>query len=757
MKNSIKLIFALALLTACMSKSKVSSPEDQFIDQLLGQMTLTEKVGQLHQITSQWEMTGPAPNTDDGQFYLQSLKSGKIGSMLNVTGADATRKAQEIVVENSRLGIPLIFGYDVIHGYQTMFPLPLAEAASWDPDLLELSASVQAKETAAAGIHWTFAPMMDVGRDARWGRVMEGAGEDPYLASVLSVARVRGFQGNDLADELTIAACAKHFAGYAFAEAGRDYNTVDISNSTLHNVILPPFKASAEAGAATFMNSFNIIQGTPATANKYIQRDLLKEDWRFDGFIVSDWNSIGEIQAHGAANDLKEAAKLALNAGSDMDMEGRAYTNHLETLVKEGKVDQQLIDDAVRRVLRIKYRLGLFDDPYKYSDSLREVQTLLNQEHRQAARKVARESMVLLKNENNMLPLSKDIKSIAVIGPFADDTDNALGNWRAQAIAGSAVSLLSGVKEAVSAKTKVTYSKGCDLVISERTFFNEIKINTTDRSGFSDAIQAARSAEVVLLAIGEDCYQTGEARSQSDIGLKGLQKELFDEIYKVNRNIVVVLTTGRPVTIPEIAGKAPAILEAWIAGSEAGNAIADVLFGEYNPSGKLPMTFPRSAGQLPIYYSRMNTGRPGPMEPVFWSHYTDLPNTPLYPFGYGLSYTSFEYSDLKTDNSVAGTIKVTVKVKNTGDIAGQEVAQLYIRDKVASLPRPIKELKGFQKISLEPGKSEVLEFVLGSQDLGFYDNDGVFKVESGEFDIMVGTNSADLMTVTTTLNTDESS
>ncbi|PIB37555.1 glycosyl hydrolase [Reichenbachiella sp. 5M10] len=668
--------------------------------------------------------------------------------MLNVIGAEATLNAQKLVVENSRLGIPLIFGYDVIHGYRTMFPVPLGEAASWDPEVVKLSASIAALESAAAGLHWTFAPMMDVGRDARWGRVMEGAGEDPYLASILSAARVRGFQGENLADEKTIAACAKHFAGYAFAESGKDYNNVDISNATLHNVILPPFKASTAAGAATYMNSFNTIQGLPASANAYIQRQLLKGDWGFDGFVVSDWNSIGEMVAHGAAPDLKEAANMAIHAGSDMDMEGNAYTNFLAELVEEGKVDTKIIDDAVRRVLTVKYRLGLFEDPYKYSNTEWEKNTLYSLGNKSAARKVARESIVLLKNEGKQLPIGESIKSIAVIGPLADDKDAPLGNWRADAIANSAVSVLEGIKARAGKDVTINYAKGCDLVISERTFAGEIQFNTTDRSGFAAAVAAAKKSEIVLLAIGEDCFQSGEGRSQADIGLKGLQMELFDAIYAVNPNIVIVLMNGRPVAIPELDAKAPAILETWFLGSEAGHAIADVVFGAHNPSGKLPMTFPRSNGQIPIYYNYMNTGRPGPKNEVFWSHYTDQSNDPLYPFGYGLSYTDFAYDNLTVDSSDPRAIQVSVTLTNTGLVTGTEVAQLYIRDQFASLVRPIKELKGFQKVTLESGESKDLTFTLTEKELGFYDNEGNYQVEDGMFDVMVGTNSTDLLTET---------
>nr|WP_321408016.1 beta-glucosidase BglX [uncultured Carboxylicivirga sp.] len=748
MKHILGVLIMMTLgLTACSIDGGGDSEEDRFVEDLLGKMTLEEKIGQMNQRTGQWEMTGPAPKTDGSQQLLDDLKQGRVGSMLNVVGAEATRKAQQLVVENSRLGIPLIFGYDVVHGHQTMFPIPLGEAASWDPELARLSASVAAKEAAANGLQWTFAPMVDVGRDARWGRVMEGAGEDTYLGSAFAKARVQGFQGDDLSNEYTIAACAKHFAGYAFSESGRDYNAVEIGGESLHNVVLPTFKAASDAGVATFMNSFNTIDGLPATASSYLQRTLLKGQWEFDGFVVSDWNSIGEMIQHGAAADLKEAALRAIKGGSDMDMEADAYLSHLKELVESGEVDERYVDDAVRRILRIKYRLGLFDDPYKYCNEDREKNSLLTVENKEAARKVASESMVLLKNENNILPVGKDVKSIAVIGPLADDKDSPLGNWRAKAISNSAVSLLEGVTAACDDDIKVNYAKGCDLVTGERTFSNILTFNQDDRSGFKEAVKAAKKSDVVLLAIGEDAYQSGEGRSQTDITLSGLQVELFEEIYKVNKNIVVVLMTGRPVVIPELAEKAAAILETWHAGSEAGNAMADVLFGKINPSGKLPMTFPRSVGQIPIYYNYKNTGRPGGNEmDNLWSRYTDSPNTPQYPFGYGLSYTSFAYSDLnldKTEIQPGGDVKVSVTVNNTGNVKGKEVIQLYIRDEVATYARPVKELKGFNKIELNAGESKEVTFTLGKDELGYFHPNGTYVIEKGSFKVMVGGNSAE--------------
>ncbi len=743
MKNLSFII--LVLLVSCTGSHQ--SKEDQFVQNLLSQMTLEEKVGQLNQRTSQWEMTGPAPESSSD--LLEDLKKGNVGSMLNVAGVAETYEAQKIVVENSRLGIPLLFAYDVIHGYQTMMPIPLGESASWNPQLVEESAKAIAEETAAAGVHWTFAPMIDVGRDARWGRVMEGAGEDPFLTSALAVARVKGFQGNDLEETNTIAACAKHFAAYAFAEAGREYNTVEIGDETLHNIVFPPFKATTEAGVATVMNAFNTIQGLPATANSYLQRDLLKGQWNFDGFVVSDWNSIGEIQTHGAASDLKEAAERAIKAGSDMDMEASAYVKYLAELVEQRRVDEALVDDAVRRVLHLKYRMGLFRDPFRYCNEVKEKEVIGSQAIHELSRKVARESMVLLKNEEQLLPLSKDVKSIAVIGPLANDKDVPLGSWRAKAITNSAVSVFEGIQNAVSADVSVQYSKGCNLAINERSFYTELTLSETEQADFNDALDLAKNSEVVVLVIGEDCFQSGEGRSQTDITLKGQQLNLFQAIYEVNKNVVVVLMNGRPVAIPELAQKAPAILETWFAGNQAGHAIADVLFGAYNPSGKLPMTFPRNVGQCPIYYNHKNTGRPNKSdEHVFWSHYTDSPNSPLYPFGYGLSYTTFEYSDLKLNKNEMTTldsVMVSVKVKNIGERIGEEVVQLYIRDLAATYARPVLELKGFEKIELKAGEEKVLTFSLSAKELGYYLPNGSFQFEKGAFKVFVGTNSQELL------------
>ena len=748
-------LFASALAaTGAAAQGLVDPATEKKIDALIAQMTLEEKVGQLNQYSSNLDLTGPAPTAGASKQVYDQLRSGQIGSLLNVVGAEATRKAQQLAVEGSRLKVPLLFGLDVIHGYRTMFPVPLAEAASFDMALVERSARVAATEAAAAGLHWTFAPMLDIARDARWGRVMEGAGEDPYLGSLVGAARVRGFQGPKLGALDTLAACAKHYAGYAFAEGGRDYNTVDLSEHTLRNVVLPPFKAAVDAGVATVMNSFNEIGGVPATGSAHLQREILKREWGFQGFVVSDWGSIGEMVPHGFAENLEQAARLAANAGSDMDMESRAYVAHLAGLVRAGEVSQAHVDDAVRRVLRVKFRLGLFDDPYRYSDAAREASVLADPKHQQAAREVARASIVLLQNEGGLLPLAKDARRIAVIGPLAADKDSPLGSWRAQAKEGTAVSLLEGIQAAVSPSTQVVHAEGAKLVKGRRSFINELAFNTDDRSGFAAAVEAARGADAVVLALGEDAYQTGEGRSQVEIGLKGLQEELLRAVVEANKKVVVVLMNGRPLAIPGVVEAVPAVVEGWHAGSQAGHAIADVLFGDYNPSGKLPMSFPRHVGQLPFAYNHKNTGRPGPSPLVFWSHYTDAPNDALFPFGFGLSYTTFGYSEPRlsaAEIDKGGTLRVSVTLTNTGSRPGSEVVQLYLRDVAGSVTRPVKELKGFQKVELAAGQSREVTFTLKADDLAFYTADGRFEAEPGAFKVFVGGSSKDVKEASFTL------
>lgn len=755
--NSI--IYALCLstslfLTNCEKTEQADKKnENNKIEDLLSQMTIEEKIGQLNQYSIGAELTGPGPKEGQNKVRYEQLQNGQVGTVLNLLGAKNGRETQKFVVENTRLGIPLITSYDVIHGYKTMFPIPLGESASWDLELMESTAQVAAKEAAAAGVMWTFAPMLDISRDPRWGRVMEGAGEDTYLGTQIGVARVNGFQGDDLSDIATIAACAKHFAGYGFSEGGRDYNNVYVGKHQLLNTIIPPFKAAAGANAATFMNAFNDLDGIPSSANEYLLRDLLKGEWKYEGAVVSDWNSIGELITHGVAKDKVEAAKLAIMAGSDIDMEGAVYVEGLKQLVDEGIVSESVIDDAVRRVLMLKEKLGLFEDPYKYFDEAREKETLLSPGHLELAREAGKKSIVLLKNEGGLLPLKA--KNIAVIGPLAKDKDSPIGNWRAAADQGSAVSLYEGI-EAALPEANITYAEGCKLSIGANNFFNEVEIEKEDRSGFQEAINVARAAEVVIMNLGETAYMSGEARSRSEIGLPGLQLELLQEVYKVNKNIILVLMNGRPLTIPWEAENVPAIVEAWHLGSMAGHSIADVLTGKYNPSGKLPITFPRSVGQIPTYYNHKMTGRPS-TDPgmVFYSHNMDIENSPQYPFGYGLSYSTFEYSEPtidKAEMTKGGKVNVSVEVKNTSKVDGEEVVQLYIRDVVGSITRPVKELKGFKKVMIKAGESVKVDFEIGEEDLAYYRKDLTFGTEPGDYEVFVGTNSQDLQMVTFKLN-----
>ena len=710
-------------------------------------MTLEEKIGQMNQYNGFYNATGPAPEVGDQKVKYENVKKGLVGSMLNVRGVDEVRAFQKLAVEESRLGIPIIFGFDVIHGYKTTFPIPLAESASWNLDLIEKSARMSAKEASAAGLNWTFAPMVDLTRDARWGRVMEGAGEDPYLGSLIAAARVRGFQGNDLSSYETIASTAKHFAAYGFAESGKDYNTVDIGINTLHNIVLPPFKATVDAGVKTFMNSFNDLNGIPATADKYLQRDILKGDWNFDGFVVSDWGSLREMIDHGFAKDRKHAGELALNGGSDMDMESYIYLEYINELLDEGKVKMSQIDDAVSRILKVKYELGLFDDPYKYLDNEREKNVTGSKEILDATLEVAKHSIVLLKNEGDILPLKKNGQKIALIGPLADDKNSPLGNWRIAAENNSAVSVLEAMKEYKG--NRLSHAMGVKLVNKvPEGFHEEVSINETDKTGISNAIRVARDADVVVMVLGEYGFQSGEGRSRTNLDLPGFQQELLEEVYKVNKNIVLVLMNGRPLVLNWHSENLPAIVEAWHLGTSSGNAIAEVLYGDFNPSGKLPMSFPRSVGQLPLYYNYKSTGRPGAdgedAGSVFWSHYQDELNSPLYPFGYGLSYTDFTISDISLSSdelSVDGSITASVLVSNVGDVKGREVVQLYIQDKYASTTRPVRELKGFELVDLEPGETKTVEFTINEKLLEFYNASNKWATEPGEFNVFIGNNS----------------
>jgi beta-glucosidase len=729
-----------------MVRTSNTDPLDKRVDSILSLMTLEEKVGQLNQYNGFWDITGPVPKEGQAAKKYEDLKKGLVGSMLNVKGVADVKALQKIAVEQTRLGIPLLFGFDVIHGYKTISPIPLAEAASWDLQAIQKSAEIAAEEAAAVGINWTFAPMVDISRDARWGRVMEGAGEDPYLGSLIAKARVQGFQGN--LSNKNIIACAKHFAGYGFAESGRDYNTVVVSDDVLHNTILPPFKASVDAGVKTFMNSFNDLNGIPATGNTYLQRDVLKKGWNFKGFVVSDWGSINEMIPHGYAQDSKYAAEIAIKAGSDMDMESYAYIDHLKSLVATGKVDDAVIDDAVRRVLRVKFELGLFENPYKYCNEAIEKATVGKTEFHEGVLDMAKKSIVLLKNDKQLLPLKQSGQKIALIGALAADKTSPLGSWRIGADDNTAVSVVEGMNKYPN--NEVTYAKGADVAIGRTQFMWETKINTTDTSGFAEAIAVAKKADVVVMVLGEHGLQSGEGRSRAELGLPGVQQELLEAVYKINPNIVLVLTNGRPLAIPWAAEHIPAILETWHLGTQSGHAIAQVLYGDYNPSGKLPMTFPRNVGQLPLYYNHKNTGRPSANEPesVFWSHYIDEKNSPLFAFGHGLSYSKFEYSQLKVSSptfSKGETIQVQVELKNNSAVEGKEVVQLYIRDVVGSFTRPVKELKGFEMVTLKPLESKVITFTINQEMLAYYTANKIWEAESGTFKIFVGGSSDQLL------------
>ncbi|GAB3870993.1 beta-glucosidase BglX [Hymenobacter segetis] len=712
-----------------------TSPADieQRISALLAQMTLEEKVGQLNQYSGR-EVTGPA--SDRKNTLLSSIRAGQVGSMLNVKGVKDTREIQAVALE-SRLHIPLLFSLDVIHGYQTTFPIPLAEAASWDLDAIRLGAHVAAKEAAASGIHWTFAPMVDIGRDPRWGRVMEGAGEDTYLGSQIAKARVLGFQGEKLGGTDAIMACAKHFAAYGAATAGRDYNAVDISEQQLWETYLPPFRAAAEAGVATFMNSFNTLNGIPATGNAYLQRDILKGQWKYPGFVVSDWGSIGELANWGYAADKTDAAQKAITAGSDMDMESDAYHQKLVQLVQAGKVDVSLVDDAVRRILRKKFELGLFDDPYKFSDEKREKQVLSDPQNRAAARQMAQKSLVLLKNEKATLPLTKALRRVAVIGPLAKSRRNLNGSWAVDTDTTRITSLYDGLRQRAGKTTELLYAKGCN-------------VSGDSRAGFEQAVAAAKNADVIILTVGEAWDMSGEAKSRTDIHLPGVQEDLFKALKATGKPVAVVVFGGRPLIFDAISEQADAILYAWWPGSEGGTALADVLYGDYNPAGKLPITFPRSVGQIPIAYNQQyNTGRPitKPGDIRYKSAYIDSPNTPRYAFGYGLSYTTFKYSDLKISQAqlkASESAQVSFTLTNTGKIAGEEVAQLYLRDPLASVARPLKELKDFRKVSLKPGESKTVTFTIDKDKLAFYNSKLEWAAEPGKFNLMVGSASDDI-------------
>ena len=720
-------------------------------------MTLEEKIGQMHQLHH--------GANDVPTSLAEQVRKGSVGSFLNVTDVNVRNKLQKTAVEETRSGIPLIFGFDVIHGYRTIFPIPLGQSASWDTKLVGKSASIAAKEAASVGIDWTFAPMVDIARDPRWGRIAECFGEDPYLASVMAQAKVRGFQGKSLVSPDTLVACLKHYVAYGAAEGGRDYNTCEVSERTLREVYLPPFKAGVKAGAGTLMSGFNEISGIPASGNRFTLTDILRGEWGFDGFVVSDWNSVKQLVDHGFAANEAQAGKQAVTAGVDMEMVSRCFTDHLPQLVKEGKVSQKVIDEAVRRILRVKFRAGLFDSPY--ADPNLAGSIMLHKDHLQTAREMVRESLVLLKNQGSILPLKKDIKSIAVIGPLADDRASLLGTWCGKGDANDVVTVLEGIKKKVSAECKVSYVKGCDIkddpssgstatLDAERAEAAKKSIEEIETAR-RKAVEIAKQSDVVILALGESEDMSGEAHSRASLDLPATaQIELVKAVQKTGKPVVVILLAGRPLSISWLKEHIPAILFAWHPGIQGGNGIADVLFGDYNPSGKLTVSFPRVVGQIPIYYNHKNTGRP-PIGGVRWnSKYIDIPWTPsegestnwtpLFPFGHGLSYTTFEYSNLKISPAkvVSGRpISVSVEVKNTGNQAGEEVVQLYIRDLVGSATRPVKELKGFTKILLTAGQKEKVSFTLTPDQLKFYNRDMKFVVEPGEFSVCVGPSSVE--------------
>lgn len=733
MKKILLIVLGLSSFTVFSQKKSV----DERVTELLSKMTLEEKVGQLVQYSGFEYATGP--QNSNSANVLSEIKQGKVGSMLNVAGAEETRKFQELALK-SRLKIPLLFGLDVIHGYRTTFPVNIGQAASWDLKLIEKSERIAATEASAYGIHWTFAPMVDVARDPRWGRVMEGSGEDTYLGTQIGLARIRGFQGRGLGNLDAIMACAKHFAAYGAGVGGRDYNSVDMSLRQLNETYLPPFKAAAEAGVATFMNSFNDINGVPATANSYILRDVLKGKWNYKGFVVSDWGSIGEMIPHGYAKDNKEAAERAIIAGSDMDMESRAYMAELPKLVQEGKVDSKLIDDAARRILVKKFEMGLFDDPYRFSDEKRQKAQLNNLENRKFGREFGSKSIVLLKNEKNILPLSKTTKTIALIGPFGKETSANHGFWSIafkddnQRI----VTQFDGIKNQLDKNSTLLYAKGAN-------------VDDHDKSMFAEAVETAKKADIVIMTLGEGHAMSGEAKSRSNLHFTGVQEDLLKEIAKTGKPIVLMINAGRPLIFDWAADNIPTIMYTWWLGTEAGNSIADVLFGTVNPGGKLPMSFPRTEGQIPVYYNHYNTGRPAKnnTDRSYVSAYIDLDNDPKFPFGYGLSYTQFKYSEMKLSaNNLKGnqTLNVSVNVSNIGNFDGEEVVQLYIRDLFGKVVRPVKELKAFEKVFIKKGETKTINFTITSENLKFYDEQLNYDWEAGEFDIMIGTDSENVQT-----------
>ena len=747
--NFLILIFLLKFFLVSAQASKNKDLVEVKIDSILNLMTLDEKIGQMNQYNGFWDATGPNPEGGEQLKKYESLKKGLVGSMLNVRGVDEISAIQKIAVNETRLGIPLIFANDVIHGYKTLSPIPLAESASWDLKEIENSARIAALESSAAGTNWTFAPMVDISRDPRWGRVMEGAGEDTFLASLIAKARIKGFQGDDLSKHNTVAATAKHFAAYGFSESGRDYNTVDIGDNTLNNIIYPPFISSVDAGVAAVMTGFNDLDGIPVTGNSELIKGTLRNKWSFEGVVISDWGSIREMIPHGYAKNAVNAAELAIKAGTDIDMESNIYVRKLKKLIIDDIIDEKLIDDSVKKILRLKFDLGLFEDPFKYLNKEREKEILNSPELQNAVLQMAKKSIVLLKNSENLLPLKKEDLKIALIGPLANDKNSPLGNWRTNSDNNTAVSVLEGMVKYIG--NEIIYEKGADLILNPGgivKFSEKIIINENDKSGFDSAKIAASKSDIAIVVIGEDGFQSGEGRSRSKIDIPGVQLDLLKEIYKVNNKVVLILMNGRPLDLSWADENIPAILETWQLGSQTGNAIAQVLYGDYNPSGKLPMSFPRNTGQIPVYYNHKSTGRPGPKKVVFWSHFNDVSNTPLYPFGYGLSYTSFKYSNLKIDKKFLNAnqvINVSILLENTGKLKGREVVQLYIKDKFGSITRPVRELKGFKLVDLEPGEKTQVNFKISEPMLKFYNAKKNWESELGVFEIFIGPDSnADL-------------
>ena len=751
--KTFSIVSAVAIASAYSQQSQ--SEMDLFIDNLLNKMTLEEKIGQLNLPVTGEIVTGQAKSSN----VAKRIRAGEVGGLFNLKGVERIREVQRQAVEESRLGIPLLFGMDVIHGYETVFPIPLGLSCTWDMKAIEESARIAATEASADGISWTFSPMVDICRDARWGRASEGSGEDPFLGSEVAKAMIKGYQGNNMEANNEIMACVKHFALYGAPEAGRDYNTVDMSHQRMFNDYMAPYKAAVEAGAGSVMASFNEVDGIPATGNKWLMTDVLRKQWGFGGFVVTDFTGIAEMIEHGMG-DLQTVAALALNAGIDMDMVSDAFTGTLKKSVEEGKVDVKTIDMACRRMLEAKYKLGLFKDPYKYCDVKRRTKDIFTKEHRAAARRIASESFVLLKNDNQILPLERK-GTIAVIGPLANTRANMPGTWSVAAVSSKYPTLVEGLKEVAGKNVEILTAKGCNLMSDAEyekraTMFGRSlnRDNRTDKEMLDEALEIAKKADVIVAALGESSEMSGESSSRSELEMTDTQRALLKELLQTGKPVVLTLFTGRPLVLTWEEENVPSILNVWFGGSEAAYAIGDVLFGDVNPGGKLTMTFPQNVGQIPLYYAHKNTGRPlkeGRWFEKFRSNYLDVSNDPLYPFGYGLSYTSFSYSDVKLDKTsmnINGEITATVTVTNTGKYDGSEVVQLYLRDLVGSVTRPVKELKGFEKIFLKAGESKEVSFKINSELLKFYNYNLDYVCEPGDFDVMIGGNSRDVKKAT---------